>query len=108
MSNEVGAVVVLIAVETQHDADAMASALVEARLAACVQQMPIRSVYRWKGAVEKGGEVLLIAKTRQARATELIAFVKARHAYETPEIVVLPIQDGWPPYLAWIETETIA
>ncbi len=108
MSAETNVAAVMTTVENEADADALATALVEARLAACVQRLPVRSVYRWKETVEKSDEILLIAKTRQSRVGDLIAFVKARHAYETPEIVALPIQDGWPPYLEWIETETIA
>ncbi len=87
-------------------ADSLARAVVEARLAACVQCMPIHSVYRWKGRIEKGEEVLMLMKTRKALSSPLVAFVKARHSYAVPELIVLPIQGGLPAYLQWIADET--
>jgi len=87
-------------------AAALAEALVEARLAACVQCLPIRSVYRWEGRVEKTAELLLLAKTRTALVGELTAFLRARHPYRLPEIVAWPIAGGLPDYLAWIRDET--
>jgi len=87
-------------------AEALAHKIIEARLAACVQRMPIQSVYRWQGAVESAAEYLLLAKTTAARADALVAFVKANHSYEVPEITVAPIVGGLPAYLHWIDTET--
>ncbi len=106
MTDNTEFVTVWTTVGKEADADALASALVEERLAACAQRWPIRSVYRWKGRVEKDDEILLVAKTRRELADETVAFVKARHGYETPEILVMPVRDGWRPYLDWIATET--
>ena len=88
-------------------ADALASALVEQRLAACVNVMPAgRSVYRWQGAVERADETLLIAKTSQARYAELETEVRRRHPYELPEIVAVHLACGLPAYLQWIHDST--
>jgi periplasmic divalent cation tolerance protein len=93
-------------VESGADADRLADAVVEARLAACVQQVPIRSTYRWEGKVEHASEVLLLMKTQRRRVDELMQFVRERHAYEVPELVVTAIEAGGSDYLAWIGRET--
>lgn len=87
-------------------ADALARALVELNLAACVSIVPgIRSVYRWQGKIETGEEQLLMIKTRGARYHDLERELRARHPYEVPEIVALPIAHGFAPYLAWIDEQ---
>lgn len=91
-------------VEAEH----IARTLVEARLAACVQMLPIGSVYRWHGKLEVADEVLLIIKTSAARAAEAMAAIKAAHSYEVPEILMFRAKDGWPAYLAWVAAETSA
>lgn len=80
--------------------------LLESRLAACVQTMPIHSAYRWKGAVHREAEVLALIKTTVARYPEVEAFIRAAHPYDVPEIVLLPIAAGLPGYLSWIDDET--
>jgi periplasmic divalent cation tolerance protein len=91
------------------DADALASALVEARAAACVSIVPgLRSVYRWRGAVERAEESLLIAKTTASAYPALETLVRARHPYELPEIVAVDIAAGLPAYLQWLADETRA
>lgn len=95
-------VVLMCAVGGRDEAAAIATALVEARLAACVQMMPVDSVYRWEGAVERAAEVMLHAKTTQARLAEAEALIKSRHSYAVPEIIALPIVDGSAEYLAWV------
>ena len=82
-------------------------ALVRARLAACVNVLPgMASVYAWKGAVERGNEAVAIIKTREGRAAALAAALKARHPYETPIILHLPVAGADPDTLAWILEET--
>ncbi len=77
---------------TAEEAERIASMLVEARLAACVQILPsIKSVYRWKGEIVRENEVLLSAKTTREKFAELDRAVRAIHSYETPEIIALPI-----------------
>ena len=85
-----------------EEADRIAGALLERRLAACVQTMPVESRYVWKGEVTVDREVLLLVKTRQDRFDEVQAAIAELHAYEVPEILLLPVTAGWPPYLAWI------
>ena len=87
------------------EADALADGLVEGRLAACVQQVPIRSTYRWQGAVEHDDEILLLVKTRAEAYGAVEAHVRAHHSYDLPAITCLPIA-GSDDYLAWIATET--
>ena len=101
---------VLICLTTCPDRDAadhIAAALVEERLAACVNIVPgLHSVYRWQGAVEHAGEVLLLIKTTRARYAALETAIRARHPYELPEIVAVPVTQGLPGYLDWIVAET--
>ena len=99
------AIVVFMTAAEGQEAVRLADALVEKRLAACVQILPdMRSVYRWQGKVERQREVLLIAKTVSSRFEELEKEVRALHSYETPEIVAVPLLAGSAPYLAWLET----
>lgn len=84
------AVVVLTTVAATFDAAALARSLVEERLAACVNILPaVRSIYRWKEAVEDDREQLLLIKTTDERVDELRGALEARHPYEVPEIVVV-------------------
>jgi periplasmic divalent cation tolerance protein len=88
-------------------AEALASALVGARLAACVNILaPCRSVYRWQGAVETTDEVPLLIKTTEASYAALEAAIRAQHPYELPEVIAIPITQGLPDYLAWVNAET--
>ncbi len=104
MSNYVS---VYMTASSGEEADRIASALVEERLATCVNILGgIRSVYRWNGVVVGDSEVALIAKTRAALFDALAARVRALHSYEVPCIVSWPIEAGNPAYLAWIEAET--
>lgn len=82
-------------------------ALLEARVAACVSMLPpVRSVFRWKGAVEEAQECLLLIKTTQACWARLEAVVAARHPYEVPELLGLDVADVGLPYLRWLQEET--
>jgi periplasmic divalent cation tolerance protein len=103
---DAGFVVVSTTVEDESAGEKMAAAIVEARLAACVQVTNVSSTYRWKGAVENAKEFLLLAKTRACLAGKLVDFVRSRHSYELPEITVMPICGGLKGYLDWIVEET--
>jgi len=81
----------------------MADSLVEARLAACVGIQKVVSHYIWQGQLCRDAEEQLIIKTRRDRAESLIARIKELHPYQVPEIIVLPVQDGYAPYLRWID-----
>ncbi len=80
----------------------IATALVSERLAACVQMLPIESVYRWEGAIQQEPEVLLHIKTTMGRYKAVEALIKRLHSYELPEISVTPIVGGSEEYLHWI------
>ena len=97
-------VVALSTAGTAEDAERIARALVERRLAACVNVVPgVVSIYRWKGAVEKDEERLLVIKTRAERLEALREALVELHPYEVPELVALPVEAGHAPYLAWLD-----
>lgn len=95
----------LLALSTAPDetcARDLARALVERRLAGCVNWMPVRSAYRWEGEVREEGEVLLLIKTDRARLDALRRELDERHPYELPELIAVPIGDGSEAYLQWL------
>ena len=101
------AVVVLSTAGSAEEAERIATALVDERLAACVNLVaPLTSIYRWQGAVERASEVLLVIKTRRTSVARLIARLEALHSYDVPEAIVLPIGAGARRYLAWLLAET--
>jgi periplasmic divalent cation tolerance protein len=101
-------IVVFVTVGSAGEGDRLAQALVEERLAACVNRLPgIRSVYRWEGKVEQSAEELLIIKTRQALFAALEKRVRELHGYAVPEIIALPVIAGSEPYLKWLGEETL-
>jgi periplasmic divalent cation tolerance protein len=101
---------VLLVMTTAPDADTakkIARALVERRLAACVNILqPCQSVYNWQGAVEDSNEIPMLIKTTAARYGALEAAITALHPYEVPEIVALPLSHGLPEYMSWVIAET--
>jgi periplasmic divalent cation tolerance protein len=89
-------------------ANAIALAVVEAGLAACVNILPrVQSIYRWQGAVESASEIPLLIKTAAASYAALEAAIREQHPYDVPEIIALPITQGLPAYLNWVATETV-
>jgi periplasmic divalent cation tolerance protein len=95
---------VLTAAGSEEEAERIAAALVERRLAACVQIVgPVASRYRWQGGVETAQEWLCLAKTAASRYPELEAAIRELHSYEEPEIVATPIVAGSAGYLAWLD-----
>ena len=85
----------------------MAEALIEARLAACVNVLPVmESIYRWKGAIERDRERQMVIKTSRQQVDGLWQRLRDLHPYDVPEFVVLPIVDGSEPYLRWIGEST--
>jgi periplasmic divalent cation tolerance protein len=77
--------------------------LVEERFAACAQLFPIRSVYRWQDKICDEGEFMLIIKSKAVLFDKIAAAIKESHSYEVPEMVQMPITDGLPEYLRWID-----
>jgi periplasmic divalent cation tolerance protein len=99
-----GRVVALTTVATAEDAERIARALVERRLAACVNVVSgVVSVYRWKGEVCRDEERMLVVKTRAEKIEALREALLDLHPYELPELVALPIEAGHEPYLAWLD-----
>jgi periplasmic divalent cation tolerance protein len=102
-----GACFCYITAGSRDEALAIGRALVEARLAACANVLDgMTSVYHWRGAIEQAKEAILIVKTRAELVGPLTERVRALHSYECPCVVALPITDGNPAYLAWIDAET--
>ena len=97
-------IVVLVTCGSRKEARKIARALVERRLAACVNEIgaPVTSVYRWKGKLETAEEFLLAIKTTKKRFPALREAVRELHSYEVPEIIALPIIEGSRAYLDWI------
>jgi len=88
-------------------AQALAAALIEGRLAACVNVLAeCTSVYRWHGQVESSAEVPVLIKTTAGRYPALEQAIRSLHPYELPEIVAVPISHGLPQYLDWVARET--
>ena len=98
---------VLTNLPDRTSAEKLADALVEGRAAACVNILsPCRSVYRWKGALQRDEEHPVLAKTTADRYDALEALIRANHPYELPEIVAVPVERGLPAYLDWVAAET--
>ena len=98
---------IYITTKDQAEAKAIGQRLVEERLAACANIMDnMESIYWWQGKVQSNREAVLIVKTKEGLVPELIAKVKSLHSYECPCIVSLPIVDGNPAFLNWIDQQT--
>ncbi|MBF2046046.1 MAG: divalent-cation tolerance protein CutA [Leptolyngbya sp. IPPAS B-1204] len=97
--------IVFVTAASQAEAETLADALVEAKLAACVSVLPIRSVYTWKGEVCREQEWQLLIKTDLNRFADLEAKIRAIHSYETPEIIAIPLVAGSQPYLDWMAAQ---
>ena len=101
-----GQVIVFITADSKKTSAAIIKALLDKRLAACVNELPgIISRYWWKGAVETSREILLMAKTRRSMVEKIIAETKKVHPYEVPEIISVEIKEGSADYLKWIDRE---
>lgn len=99
-------IVVFSTCDSEEQAERIARALVEQRLAACVNIVPgARSIYRWKGQIEDAAEWLLIIKSRRDLMEQLRAAIGKIHSYEVPELLAVPVVDGSESYLAWVDRE---
>jgi periplasmic divalent cation tolerance protein len=100
-------VIVLTTFPADGDVEGLARSLVDERLAACVNVLgPVRSIYRWRGAVESADERQLVIKTTRARVPELEARLSALHPYDVPEFLVLSADQGAAKYLGWLHDST--
>ncbi|GAA2347987.1 divalent-cation tolerance protein CutA [Saccharopolyspora halophila] len=97
---------VVTTTDSEESAAELARGIVEARLGACVQVVPIRSFYVWEGAAQDDPEWQLQIKTADGRVEALVSHIQTHHDYDVPEIIVTPIIGGNPDYLSWVDEET--
>ena len=101
-----GFCVVVTTTDSEEHAERIVDAVLEARLAACLQLIPIKSCYVWEGRIARDNEVLMLIKAKSTDYDALAACIRAAHTYEVPEIVRLDIAAGDKSYLDWIEAVT--
>lgn len=100
-------ILVLVTAGSEVEAEMIAKALVEERLAACVNIVSrIRSIYRWEGKIADDQEWLLVIKTQTMRFADLETKIRSLHSYQVPEVIALPIVQGAEGYLRWLRQET--
>jgi len=103
----VAAVLVYVTAPSLEEAESLARLAVESRLAACANILPgMRSLYWWRGKLERGDETVLLLKTTEALAPALTEALMAAHSYDCPCVVTLPVTGGNPDFLRWINDET--
>ncbi len=101
-------ILVFVTASSEKEGEKIAQALVEEKLAACVNVLPaMKSIYRWKGEIASEQEVLLLAKTKDRLFEKLKKRVLELHSYEVPEIIALPVLAGSEAYLGWVGKETL-
>ena len=98
--------IVITTTASRDDAKEITDAILSEQLAACVQLLAIDSLYTWKGEVACEAEVLLLIKTRENLYSQLEKKILSVHKYETPEILQIPVTQGSPGYLGWIDEVT--
>jgi periplasmic divalent cation tolerance protein len=98
--------VIILTTASPENGRTIARTLVERKLAACVNMTLVRSVYRWKGDICDDQELLLVIKTRESLAENVMAVIRGIHSYDLPEMIVVPVNGGYPPYLSWLYEET--
>ncbi|MEM7559160.1 MAG: divalent-cation tolerance protein CutA, partial [Planctomycetota bacterium] len=89
-------------VETREQAESLAKKMVEMHLAACIQLMPIQSIYRWQGEVCESEEIRCTMKSSKQMQYKLVAAIQENHPYDVPEILVVEVADAGPDYEAWL------
>lgn len=98
--------IILTTAGSQEEAERLAEMLVNQRLAACVQLQPISSFYSWQGKIQRDAELLLLIKTITALYPQVEAAILANHSYEIPEIIQVPVEQGFSRYLDWVKENT--
>ena len=99
-------IVIISTCPTADEAEKVARRLVEKQLAACVTMIPgARSIYRWQGSIEEATEQVLLIKSRRDLFDRLKEELGSIHSYEVPEILALPVVEGSPAYIDWIDKE---
>jgi len=103
MHESASARIALTTAGSADEARKLAYALVEGRVAACVNLVPdVMSIYRWQGAIEEASEVLLVIKTTQRQLAAVEAMLRELHSYDVPELLALDVEAGSQPYLDWL------
>jgi len=98
-------IIVLMTAPTEEEADNIVRQLLNRRLIACANTIsPVKSQYWWKNRIEETNESLVIMKTREELLRKLTETIRQIHSYEVPEILALPIKEGWTPYLKWLDS----
>ena len=97
---------IYITTGNEDEAKRIGRTLVEEKLAACINILPIQSIYRWQGVIEEEGEAVMFVKTKAELADEVIARVQELHSYDVPCIVALLIEKGSADYLKWVGEST--
>ena len=97
---------IYITTKDEEEAEKIGRALVEEKLAACVNIHPIKSIYWWQGEIAEESEMAMFVKTKAELVDEVIKRVKELHSYQVPCIVSLPIEEGHPDFLEWIGRST--
>ncbi len=106
MEETTGFAVVLVTASGLEEGNKITAAILDKRLAACVNIVPkISSLFWWQGKIDAADEVLLIIKTRSSRIKDIISEVKSIHSYSVPEVIALPVMAGNSDYLDWIAGE---
>jgi len=101
--NEPGYSMVITTVADKESAKEIARLLVEGRLASCVQMFPVESLYFWQNKICENNEVVLFVKSKTALFDKIKTAIRNNHPYEVPEIIQIPITNGLPEYLKWID-----
>ena len=99
-------IAVFTTIDSREQAEAIATSLVERRLAACVQISEITSVYDWQGAIENDREFRVMAKTLAERYAEVEAAIRELHSYDLPAVYAVPISRVFAPYAEWVKANT--
>lgn len=95
--------VVLVTTSSPEEAEAIANILIQEKLAACINIIPLKSLYTWEGKICKDQEYQLLIKTDLSKFSELETTIKNNHSYEVPEIIAIPIIKGSESYLSWLK-----
>jgi periplasmic divalent cation tolerance protein len=98
--------IIMTTFENEDQANVVINDLLEKKLAACIQIQNIKSFYTWKGKIESGSELLVYIKTLKNLYLEIESLILKNHPYDTPEIIQVPIVDGYIGYLKWIDDVT--
>ncbi len=97
-------IVVLVTVESEEQAKRISDVLLQGKLVACANIVhDVKSLFWWKGRLDRSDELLVILKSRRELLDEIVRLVKENHSYEVPEVIAIPIIGGNPDYLRWID-----